>query len=405
MGNFSIDPQQNVKLSRQKGYVGVRIEQGVPVLDRDLNLLGDVISATVRELVERFIGSGNAPGDDGFSIEPITTGTTVDLKIGAGSYLVGGLLVTSTGQLYSSQFNVPPIVPPTGFNSRNDVVYLDVWLAEVDEQKDATLSNAGDVRMQTSVRVKPVWVVRVATGVEQLPPAPEGHVHALLADLMFGDGQTRISDRRTRSLSLSDCLRRLTVLEQALRPMLVPGDQFDTQKSWVGQTVRLNGSGLNVGHVQVTLTNLANVTKQASLVGTPLVHQLAIRIPSDISGTCKATITTGLGTVATTDTLFLYGPPSFKTGSGQIVPTSTPYTPSGAVVTLNGNNFFEGPNLRVFFGTTVTPTANVQVLSATQLKVTVPNIATNTSHVISVKTDASPTAAVSTETFTLTIAK
>ena len=51
MSDYSTSPQDVLLANQQKGYVGLHIEQGVPLLDRDLNLLHDLISATMRSLI------------------------------------------------------------------------------------------------------------------------------------------------------------------------------------------------------------------------------------------------------------------------------------------------------------------------------------------------------------------
>src|SRR5690242_13914393 len=97
MSDFSKSPLDLLLENQQKGYVGIHIEQGVPILDRDLNLLHDLITATVRSVVSRYIGSGIASGMDGFQIQAIPADN--DFLIGAntggsGICLVGGLEVT-----------------------------------------------------------------------------------------------------------------------------------------------------------------------------------------------------------------------------------------------------------------------------------------------------------------------
>lgn len=402
MGNFSVDPQQNANTSRQKDYVGVRIEQGVPVLDRDLNLLGDVIAASVREVVDRYLGSGTAPNDNGFAI--LANGSSNNFTLTAGSYLVGGLHVTNTAnRLYTSQPNVAVLTTPPVGVTRPDVVYLDVWLTEVDELEDTSLANDVDVRMRTSVRVRPAWAVRVAENTTQLPAAAPGHAHALLARLQRITDRIQpsmVQDQRTRSLNLADSLRRLNVLENALKPTLVTGEQFSAPNSYVGRVVYLNGHALNVGNVQVTLSSTDGTQKQATLASPALFNQLAILIPDGITGTCRVTVTTDLGSVTTTDTLYVYGPPSFKVAPGQFSPSSTYST--GIQVTLYGNHF-DGPNPKVFFGgvQAATPTV-VGTGAASQLKVLVPNLAPG-NYYLSVKTDVSATSAVSTEFFSMKV--
>ena len=42
MGNYSQDPNTTLQASLTSGYCRVRFQQGKPVLDRELNLLGDL---------------------------------------------------------------------------------------------------------------------------------------------------------------------------------------------------------------------------------------------------------------------------------------------------------------------------------------------------------------------------
>src|ERR1039458_6358120 len=58
MSDYSTSPQEVLLANQQKGYVGLHIEQGVPLLDRDLNLLHDLISATIRSLIANYVGNG-----------------------------------------------------------------------------------------------------------------------------------------------------------------------------------------------------------------------------------------------------------------------------------------------------------------------------------------------------------
>ena len=44
MSDFSKSPQEVLRDSQDKGYTGIHIEQGVPILDRDLNLMHDLLA-------------------------------------------------------------------------------------------------------------------------------------------------------------------------------------------------------------------------------------------------------------------------------------------------------------------------------------------------------------------------
>ena len=50
MGNFSRNPDDELNNAVDKKYVGVRIEQNVPLLERDLNLATDLLGANLRGL-------------------------------------------------------------------------------------------------------------------------------------------------------------------------------------------------------------------------------------------------------------------------------------------------------------------------------------------------------------------
>ena len=71
MSDYSRSPLDLLVANQQKGYVGLHIEQGVPLLDRDLNLLHDLITATVRAVITRYIGNGIPAGADGFAIQAL----------------------------------------------------------------------------------------------------------------------------------------------------------------------------------------------------------------------------------------------------------------------------------------------------------------------------------------------
>ncbi len=223
MGNFSSDPQEELRRSRERGYVGLRVEQGVPVLDRDLNLLSDLVTATVREVLERHLGSGVADRSEAFAVEAVPQAN--DLRVlapsGGGTCLVGGVQVSVEEPfLYSEQLGVPALTTPAE-DDRDDVVYLDVWVDEVDASSDPHLANPADVDMQTSVRLRPEWRVRVAEGTAVAPEPAPGHAHCPLAKIQRPRAQAVIApgcveDLRRTGLRLADLADRVQRLEEAL---------------------------------------------------------------------------------------------------------------------------------------------------------------------------------------------
>ena len=58
MPDFSRPPEDELASNVTAGYVGLHFEQGVPILDRDLNLLQDLIVASVRSIMRGFVGNG-----------------------------------------------------------------------------------------------------------------------------------------------------------------------------------------------------------------------------------------------------------------------------------------------------------------------------------------------------------
>lgn len=74
MGNFSRDPINRLADSIAKHYVGVRMQQGVPLLDTDWNELEDLRKHELESLVKQFIGDGVPAGNDGFRIEGLAGG-------------------------------------------------------------------------------------------------------------------------------------------------------------------------------------------------------------------------------------------------------------------------------------------------------------------------------------------
>jgi hypothetical protein len=74
MGNFSRDPAARLADAVAKRYVGVRMQQGVPLLDADWNELEDLRKHEVQSLVHRFIGDGVPAGNDGFRVETLAGG-------------------------------------------------------------------------------------------------------------------------------------------------------------------------------------------------------------------------------------------------------------------------------------------------------------------------------------------
>lgn len=381
MSDFSQPPLDVLRASRDRGYVGLHIEQGVPILDRDLNLLQDLIIDGVRSLFARYIGDGVPAGSDGFRIEPVPAAQ--DLRIaagpgdGPGSCLVGGIDVPIPAPVhYSRQPNARPLTTPAPPqpNPRVDVVYLDAWLAEVDGADDDTLNNGHDVGMQTSTRLTVEWAVRVAEGAPM--PAPDaGHVQCALARLIRPHGtdtvdEKMITDLRQRRLTVGDLEKRLSLVERVLLlPAFVPapGGQFTPPSGVAGTPVTLNGVNFDVAALEVLFDD-----KIAQLVGAPSATQVVARVPTGLTPDgrpvqVRITVRNAAGASTSLDRFGIRPVLAFAEPGRQISP---PRGFAGNEVTLTGFNFNAGTPT-VTFGST--DARLVRAPTNTKLVVAVPD--------------------------------
>src|SRR5262249_15131695 len=212
-----------------------------------------------------------------------------------------------------------------------------------------------DVGMETSVRIKSAWVVRVAEGVA-VPAPPAGHAYYPIAQLQRARGQdtiaaSMITDLRQSRLTMSDMERRLALVERLLViPTFVeqPLPQFIPKSGVINQTVTLNGTNFNVGAIQVRFG-----TTLATLVGGASASQVVVRVPPGLTpaGTpvgVKLTVTNPGGSDTSDDTFTVLPMPAFADPGSQFTPN---HGLPGQQVTINGFNFNAGA-LQVQFGTT-----------------------------------------------------
>ncbi|MBD2896967.1 hypothetical protein amrb99_59200 [Actinomadura sp. RB99] len=215
-------------------YVRVRLQQGVPIVDADVNEREDIAKFELRAFLKWFVGDGVPEGNDGFRIAG--TGTADDFEIRAGvtgavdplrrigRCLVDGLDVmiertlTFTGQrLHAShgaaadaeavRLGVPKITALPG-GPGPVLVFLDVWerLVTPAENPDLVLGALGT---ESCARIKREWAVRARTGtappVQGDPDYVSGHSYASLAAIArrAGDPAVRpgdVTDLRRRRL-------------------------------------------------------------------------------------------------------------------------------------------------------------------------------------------------------------
>jgi hypothetical protein len=200
-------------------YTGVRMQQGVPLLDADWNELEDIRSMELRAILRYFIGEGVPAGNEGFQIT--ASGINNNFAIGPGLMLINGLPVINLSlTTYSDQplnTGLPPLTTPAGGIDRIDVVYLDVWHEEVSGTgsiaEDPRLVNE-QIGIETARRIWRVWQVRVREGAQDLSGlVPEdGHSYLMLARMHRLAGassvmETMIVDLRRRGLTVAEHLK------------------------------------------------------------------------------------------------------------------------------------------------------------------------------------------------------
>lgn len=417
-------------------YVGVRLQQGVPIVDRDWNEMEDIRKFELRTFLKWFIGDGVPSGVDAFKIDLPSSSTdandfTIRAGIGAtspagandfdiglyfeGYYLADGIGVFITSDtaftsqpLHESQagasvlataWNVPTIKSialPTPQNTAL-VVYLDVWDRLVPPTEDPTNLILPGLGTESCARTKREWAVRA----RPLPtsggtvPAPgdsdylSGHGYSALATIVSRTSSNivnpgDITDLRQTRLTLAnllhaDLVRRVGVLENLLLlPAFDPSpNQFTPTSGSVGQTITLHGRNFTVGKPRVLFGSVeATMIGATGATGTNAFRgfELTAMVPPGVPGNVKITviITDGVTAVST-----VMSDDTF-TVLGVPVFGSPQFTPtsgtSGIAVIISGFNF-DAPNLKVEFDFpdgTVIP-ATVSSSSATQIATTVPN--------------------------------
>ncbi len=204
-------------------YVGVRMQQGVPVLDSDLNEIVDIPMHTIELLLRDVIGNGVPGKGQGFAISSIEVDN--DFAIEAGVVMLGGWQVFNPQRIQYSQ--QPRFLDSNGVSTgtdlttpsgdRTDIVYLDVWEQETSansgDYSDARLVNA-TIGVETALRQERRWTVWVAeneTDFDNLILNESGHKYLPLAKLFRSDSiriQPYMSmDLRRMGLTLADAVK------------------------------------------------------------------------------------------------------------------------------------------------------------------------------------------------------
>jgi hypothetical protein len=416
-GNFSQAPSDVLAAAIGKNYVAVQVEQGVPVLDRDLNLATDLVAARMQDVVRRHIGNGIA-GTADFAIT--ANGNANDFAIAAGTCLVNGVEVTLAANTTYLTQTVPATATPaplpaltTPAAARLDTVYLDVWLDEIDDRPapagDPGLGNPSDIGMRTSTRRAMSFCVRVLEGAASsgaVPGPPAGHTFYALAALSRQAGvsvltSAQITDLRQKSLSLSALEARVRALEGLLAPQIT---SFSPEHVVAGQVapVTILGRNFLIGNTVVMVGATQGTIVTANTTGNSLVFNVPI---TTAPGIWPVVVQNAVGSAVATDQMTVDPPPpppKFAASGSQFTPT---HAPPGATITINGTNFL-GVN-RVTFNTptplSALPGGDLLSVTATAIKVNVPAaLPVNQTCTIFIGIDGAPTLnATSTDLFTI----
>jgi hypothetical protein len=226
-GNFSNNGKDT--FDPKKSYTGIRLQQGVPLLDRDWNELEDI--RRYQEMMLRRTYLGNGTPDDGFRISACNP-AGMDFQISYGRFLVDGLEAVNWPNEYNSfsKYTAQKDEPALKTLSDNEsgvfyyTVYLDLWIDEITGVEDSALNNKDDVKICTSVRHRIQWRVKVKEWVYPDEPKIDtlaGHHYIKLAKIKRstkGITDNDITDIRSTWQSLESTEQRFrSIINELLR--------------------------------------------------------------------------------------------------------------------------------------------------------------------------------------------
>jgi hypothetical protein len=220
MGNFSRNT-----FSPLKGYVSVRLQQGVPLVDADWNELSDV----TRDETYRSVALTSADGLESKAFD-FLAGTPNNPTVMGGTGIVNGRSFQAGPITYDAQpWRNPataaadgvPMMPPltTPAANRTDICYVDVWEREVGQAEDPNIVNPA-IGVETSVRLRREVALRVAEGTTTLPAEPTGHAHLPLALFNRPAGSNTVLPQHREDLRR---VLNMVSLVPAFAPVYAPG--------------------------------------------------------------------------------------------------------------------------------------------------------------------------------------
>jgi hypothetical protein len=210
-------------------YIAVRLQQGVPIVDADVNELDDIRGFELRAFVKWFVGDGVPEGNDGFRIAANDVDNDIAIKAGApaapagstnltiglghvGRVFVDGrdaLLAADTTlrdqRLHTSHATAAGLASDWGVATVTDLppgdatvlVYLDLWDRLVTPNEEPALIFAG-LGTESAARMQRQWVVRWTTNAT-VPQAGQamfvaGHSYTPLASIVRRAAQPKVRD-------------------------------------------------------------------------------------------------------------------------------------------------------------------------------------------------------------------
>lgn len=200
-----------------KSFIGIRLQQGVPLLDRDWNELEDIRRYVERTLREHYVGEG-VPDGSGFEVTAPDFPAPDEVVIRSGRCSVAGYDVWNQADdvLFSAQGDGVQL--PAADPDAADILtlYLEPDVVRVDSRDDPSLGNPQDINLETCVRDRLVWAIR-AVRQPGVPPAGS----YVLAEVNRPAGTTQISedmitDRRRTLLNLAQAIDRVDRAEDRI---------------------------------------------------------------------------------------------------------------------------------------------------------------------------------------------
>ena len=208
-----------------KSHIMALKEQGVPLLDDEINFLQEAQLALLRQAMRTVVGDGSP--DNGFKI--VGTGAANDFTIKAGNILVDGWVVKLAADTSYSAQPVAQAGLTTPGGARTDLAYLDIWLDEIDQAEDVTIVDP-TLGTRTSTRLKLFWAVKVAEGVSVPASGMDGNnlyhwryqIASLARTAVAAIGAGIVTDSRvvfatlgTVNYSASDALTKIKTVDGA----------------------------------------------------------------------------------------------------------------------------------------------------------------------------------------------